>query len=159
MIYAHIDEAKNYTALGDALMWALSQLSRPDLAALPAGKTEFIPGKAWYSVDEPCTQPADEVPFEAHREFIDVQMTIEGDELIGYAPRRALTPKGEYSADEDIQYFDGDGMLLDCTGGMFAVFFPEDAHRPCVAPGGPQKIRKIVVKLHRSLLKRKAMIV
>ncbi len=156
MIYAHINDAKNYSGLGEAMVWALSQLARPDLKDRPAGKTELIPGKAWYSIDEPETKPIEEVPFEAHREFIDVQMTLKGGELIGCAPADRLTPLGEYSRGEDIRYFKGDGLMLDCRGGMFAVFFPEDAHRPCVADGAPGKIKKVVVKIHRTLIARNA---
>lgn len=156
MIYAHINDAKNYSGLGEAMVWALNQLARAGLKDRPAGKTELIPGKAWYSIDEPETKPAAEVPFEAHREFIDVQMTLKGDELIGYAPAARLAPVGEYSSRDDIRYFRGDGLMLDCRGGMFAVFFPEDAHRPCVACGAPGKIKKVVVKIHRTLIARNA---
>jgi hypothetical protein len=28
-----------------------------------------------------------------------------------------------------------------------AVFFPEDAHRPCLADGQPGEVRKLVVKI------------
>ena len=57
--------------------------------------------------------------------------------------------------ERDIQLFRGEGLSLDCRKGMFAVFFPEDAHQPCVAPAEPAKIRKVVVKIHRSLLGKK----
>ena len=59
------------------------------------------------------------------------------------------------SSERDIQFFRGEGLSLDCRKGMFAVFFPEDAHQPCVAPAEPAKIRKVVVKIHRSLLGKK----
>ena len=42
MIYAHIDDAKNYFGLGDVFAWALRQLARDDLKSLPAGKTEVL---------------------------------------------------------------------------------------------------------------------
>ena len=152
MIYAHIDDAGNYGGLGEVFAWAVRQLARADLKDLPAGRTELIPGKAWFSIDEPETKPLEQALFEAHREFVDVQMTIAGDELIGCAPLGRVTPLGEYDEKRDIQFFRGEGLVLDCTGGMFAVFFPEDAHRPCVAPGTPRRIRKIVAKIHRSLI-------
>ena len=154
MIYAHIDDAKNYFGLGDVFAWALRQLARDDLKSLPAGKTELIPGKAWYSIDEPTTRPREQVPFEAHREFIDIQMTLSGDERIGCAPLRRVVPTGTYDEEKDIQFFRGEGMTLDCRQGMFAVFFSEDAHQPCIAPAEPARIRKVVVKIHKSLLKK-----
>ncbi len=155
MIYAHIDDARNYFGLGDVFAWALRQLSRDDLKTLPAGKTDLIPGKAWYVIEEPLTKPRELVPYEAHREFIDVQTTISGDERIGFAPVSRLVPAGAYDAERDIRFFRGEGMLLDCRRGMFAVLFPEDAHQPCVALAEPSRIRKVVVKIHTSLLGRR----
>lgn len=35
--------------------------------------------------------------------------------------------------------------------GMFAVFFPHDIHRPCCQTTRPAKVKKVVVKIHRSL--------
>ena len=156
MIYAHIHDARNYYGLGEVFAAAFEDLAGGKLASLPAGKHELIPGKVWYSVDEPTTRTLADAPFEAHDEFIDIQMTLEGEELIGYAPRGSLTPATEYDAAKDIQFFKGEGLMLNCTQGMFAVFFPEDAHRPCVAPTAPSKVRKAVVKIHTSLLKEEA---
>ncbi len=155
MIYAHISDLKNYGSISEAMSWALSQLASPRIKELPVGKTDLIPGKAWFTIQEPETKPSGEVPYEAHREFIDIQMTLEGEELIGYAPVVRMAPTGDYDEDEDIQYFKGEGTLLNCSGGMFAIFFPEDAHQPCVAPGAPGKVRKVVVKIHRSLIAHK----
>ena len=154
MIYAHLENAENYYGLGDAFKWVISQLSSPDFASRPAGKTVYIPGKVWLSIDEPQTRPAEQVPFEAHREFIDVQMTICGEEIIGCTPLRTVVPVGDYSVEDDIQFFSGEGNFFDCRSGMFAVFFPDDAHRPGVAPGSPQRIRKVVAKIHRSMIAR-----
>ena len=155
MIYAHIDDARNYSGLGEAMVWALNQLARPGLKDLPAGKTVLVPGRAWFSIEDIETKPAGEVPFEAHREFVDVQMTLKGSERIGYAPVSRLVPSGIYSSDEAIQYFRGEGLMLDCTHGMFAVFFPGDAHQPCTAAAENGTARKIVVKIHKSLITRR----
>ncbi|MGI6074974.1 MAG: YhcH/YjgK/YiaL family protein [Pyramidobacter sp.] len=153
MIYAHVSHWKNYSALGDAFQRAMSLLVRPDLVELPAGRTEVIPGKLWLSIEETETHEVGEVSFEAHREFVDVQTTLKGIERIGFAPIGCLRPKGHYDEAEDIQYFSGDGIELDCSGGMFALFFPEDGHRPCTAPASDVgRIKKAVVKIHRSLL-------
>ena len=147
MIYAHIDDARNYSGLGEVFAWAVRQLARADLKELSPGTTELIPGKAWFSIDEPETKPLERTLFEAHREFVDVQMTIAGDELIGCAPLGRVTPLGEYDEKRDIQFFKGEGLTLDCTGGMFAVFFPEDAHAPCLPADAPSRVLKAVVKV------------
>lgn len=152
MIYAHINDAGNYSGLGEIFAWAVRQMERACLENLPVGKTDLIPGKAWFSIDEPMTKPFDETLFEAHRKFVDIQMTLAGDELIGCAPLNRMTPAGVYDEKQDIQFFKGEGLMLNCTAGMFAVFFPEDTHLPCIAMEAPCRIRKIVVKIHRSLI-------
>ena len=152
MIYAHIRDAENYAHLGSAFARAFKDLADGVPANLPVGKHQIIPGKMWYSVSEPATKPVSDVPFEAHNEFIDIQMTLSGEELICCAPLASLTPTSDYDAEEEIQFFSGEGLRLDCTGGMFAVFFPQDAHQPCTAVGEPSRVRKVVVKIHVSLL-------
>lgn len=153
MIYAQISDWKNYSALGEAFVRAMAELTRPDLSDRPAGKKVLIPGKLWLSIEEPRTRAAEEVPFEAHRKFVDIQTTLKGTERIGFAPLSRLVPQGPYDEDEDIRYFSGEGTALNCTG-MFALFFPEDGHQPCcsAASGEAGRIKKAVVKIHRSLL-------
>ena len=42
---------------------------------------------------------------------------------------------------------------IHCPEGYYTVFFPSDIHRPLLAVGDkPIKIRKVVVKVHVSLL-------
>ena len=156
MIYSPIEDAQNYSGRGEGFLWAVSQLQQENIADLPPGKTELIPGKAWLNIEEPQALPAEEGPFEAHRGFVDLQMTLRGRALIGWAPVKRLKPMIPYSEEEDIAYYSGSGMMLDCTRGMFALFFPEDAHQPCVsATGTPERVKKAVVKIHRSLIAKK----
>lgn len=46
----------------------------------------------------------------------------------------------------------GKGSDLIMEPGLFAVFFPTDLHRPCGHVHRESRIRKIVIKIHRSLV-------
>lgn len=152
MIYTRIEDADRYLSLGSGLTMAVDFLRSPGLKEMPPGKYQISGTLLYASIEEPTTKLLPSAPFESHREYTDVQMTLCGEELIGWAPLSSLRPRGPWPDGKDTRYYDGSGRLLRCNGGIFAVFFPEDGHQPCVAPDKPTMIRKIVIKIHKSLL-------
>lgn len=154
MIYAHISDAERYYSLGEIFPKVFELLSNPELEKSATGKIMIIPGKAWINIDKTVSRTPADAPFESHRDFIDIQMTLKGAELIGYQPVHSLSPLTKYKAETDLQFYSGEGTMLDCTNGMFAIFFPEDGHRPCIAPDGETApLKKAVAKIHISLLR------
>ncbi|MDD4081588.1 MAG: YhcH/YjgK/YiaL family protein [Eubacteriales bacterium] len=84
--------------------------------------------------------------WEAHRDFIDLQIILEGAETVAWAPVDQLEGWSDYNADKDARTSADarPGMLCSLMAGMFAVYFPEDAHRPGIGSG---EVRKAVVKV------------
>jgi YhcH/YjgK/YiaL family protein len=82
---------------------------------------------------------------EAHRKYIDIQYVTLGHELIGWERIEECAGKGlGYDADNDIEFYGNPPSLwFPVPAGVFAVFFPEDAHAPLA---GETPVRKIVVK-------------
>ena len=93
---------------------------------------------------------------EAHREYIDVQMTIVGAERIDWFPTQTLDIHTEYNPENDAAFFhryDPAPATVNNHPGMFVVLYPDDAHAPQLwASGEPEDIKKVVVKVHRSLV-------
>lgn len=82
---------------------------------------------------------------EAHRQYIDIQLTLEGIEEIGWSPLAACRPATEFDKDKDIGFFDDrPHVWLTLPPAHFAIFFPTDAHAPL---GGMGRLRKAVVKV------------
>lgn len=79
--------------------------------------------------------------WEAHRKYIDLQLILENEETIGWAPLRAISDFSGYDEQKDIMLsFDpqqGSRVLL--KKGMFALFFPDDAHQPGIGRGQGRK--------------------
>jgi len=75
-----------------------------------------------------------------------IQITLEGTEEIGYKPTALCTDaEGPFDEEKDVVLFlDPPEIWTPLTEGMFAVYFPEDAHAP-LAGQGP--VRKAVVKI------------
>ncbi|MGO9289953.1 MAG: YhcH/YjgK/YiaL family protein, partial [Polyangia bacterium] len=81
------------------------------------------------------------------RAFIDIQVMVAGEELIGYVPRVLCTEKSNDLAN-DFQELQGTPEYLTLRPGCFAIYFPEDGHHPGIATGAyTGLIRKIVIKV------------
>lgn len=99
--------------------------------------------------------PEDSV-LETHDEHIDIQMSLLNAEGIDWHPRESLEIHAPYDPDNDRTFYkrpDGPCTRVYNSPGRFAVLFPDDAHMPKQAVNGnPVRVKKVVVKLHRSTL-------
>ena len=93
------------------------------------------------------TKSAEEVPFESHRIFWDLQIVLEGEELVGYSPLETLSATSVYDPVNDITFYSGSGQMLRLGKGMMLLLSPFDGHQPGVISALPSRVRKIVVKL------------
>ena len=91
---------------------------------------------------------------ETHKEYLDVQYIICGEEKMGYAHlNEGITPAEENEV-KDIAFFSeapGEQFVI-CRDKDFCVFFPSDIHRPGCCVGQPSPVRKVVVKVRMSAL-------
>lgn len=113
------------------------------------GKYE-IEGCGTMSIESPETEPAVMRRVEGHRKYIDVVYLIRGEEWIGCLPRHDARGEKEALPERDLYFYEGadDETKVYMRPGRFAVFFPEDLHRPlCAGAAGRMTIRKAVVKV------------
>lgn len=88
--------------------------------------------------------------FESHRKYIDVQVVVEGEEVMELAEISRLPVKQAYDAERDvIIYGDYTGAsVLRFGAGEAAIFFPVDGHMPALRPGAAANlVRKTVIKV------------
>lgn len=96
------------------------------------------------------TKPADEVLFEAHRIYWDVQIVMEGEEYIEYAPLEEMREEIPYDEDRDIAFYKAEGEKIRAKRGMALLLAPWDGHKPGTdTEKGKSHIKKIVVKYKR----------
>lgn len=96
------------------------------------------------------TKPRAEGFFESHRKFIDVQVIVEGEELMEVTDVSSIAVKQAYQEERDlITYHDAaHPSQLHLVAGHAAVFFPVDVHMPTVRMGSAASlVRKTVVKI------------
>jgi YhcH/YjgK/YiaL family protein len=52
-----------------------------------------------------------------------------------------------YNERADIAYYIGDGTIYIVPQNGFLLFFPGEAHRPNITPGGNKVVKKVVIKI------------
>ncbi len=88
--------------------------------------------------------------FESHRRHIDIQCVIGGAEMMRTVPADKLAVKTPYDEGTDVVFYvdTGNGSALKVSKGAFAIFYPNDAHMPCLEAGGESgAVFKTVVKI------------
>jgi len=91
----------------------------------------------------------DECFFESHKKYIDVQCIVEGEEIIEVTNVNNLAVAMNYDKELDlIKYGDIDqSSSIILKKGDIAIFYPEDAHMPCIKLNDFSKVVKTVVKV------------
>lgn len=150
-------EAQKAT-LPAAVVRAIDALQKLDLAALPAGRHVFDEGdgdKLFFLIQDVELRTFAESRPEAHNNYADIQIPLNGRERYGYAPSCAglATTEDRLSAN-DVAFYaaPANESFIDLEAGSYAVFLPTELHRPCLAIGEKTTIRKAVVKIRKDLL-------
>lgn len=146
MIFDHIHNINNYKFLSDPLVRALELIRDTDFGSLEDGTYEVDGKNLFYFVQSYETKADNDTP-EAHRQYIDIQYLIQGTEKMGVA-QLDTAEEIEARPQNDIWFYHAPMDYITVSQGMFAVFFPNDAHAPGIASAdGPKPARKCVFKV------------
>lgn len=115
------------------------------LPTLEPGRYEFDGG--YFMIQTGTTNPMEPGDYEAHRKYIDVQMILEGSELVAWK-ELSETTLVEYSEEKDFAVCSGPiEEVVNVKEGMFYAVYPHDAHKPCRHFDTPTTYKKAVIKL------------
>lgn len=146
MIIDTLANLEFYKGLNEQLYKGLKFLKETDVAALPVGRYEIDGDTVFALVQAYETHLPEECRWEAHYTYTDIQYVVEGSERMGWKTLDGVV-KTEDRPEDDVYFFESDGDHFVMHAGQFAVFAPQDAHRPGMAVDGPAQIKKIVVKV------------
>ncbi|MCC6345866.1 MAG: YhcH/YjgK/YiaL family protein [Nitrospirales bacterium] len=148
MILDAIENFMRYCTVGSGLHTGFTFL-REERDGLPDGRYPIVGEDVFALVQTYDTGMPDAKRWEGHRKYIDIQYLLSGKEEIGWAPVSSLAITSPYSDEKDVLFFREGSVTspLALVPGIFAVFFPDDAHRPGCALGPPCSVRKVVVKV------------
>ena len=150
MIIDKIENIDIYKSLGSNFAKAFDILKEMDFEALESGKHEVDGDNLFFMVARYDTLPIQDCILEAHKDYVDIQYLVSGEEIFGYCPiSDELTTTQPYKAEDDCALYainDSD-LRIHFKPGMVIVAFPEDAHMPCAAVSAPESVLKVVFKV------------
>lgn len=147
MILDALVQAQRYNCLGSKFEQAFAWLLAADVESLPDGKTVIDGDNLYVLVQRGLTKPLADCKWEAHRKYADIQYVAEGTEEMRWQALD-LTQPGDYLEEKDFVPLHTDvWTTFEVIAGQFAVFFPEDAHRPSIEVPGAPPVVKLVVKV------------
>lgn len=117
-----------------------------DLLHAPLGRIEVDGDRLFINnVEADLTDAATQL-LEAHREYIDVHVVLDGEEHFGWRPladcaavRQSYDPAADCAL-----YADRPSSWLTLRPGQAAIVFPEDPHAPVVGEG---RVHKLIGKI------------
>jgi YhcH/YjgK/YiaL family protein len=156
MIHDSLNRWRTYPGLTQHRVWATAFAWLENHAATategfhPLGEEGFYARVRSYPL-----KTRETARYEAHRQTIDVQFTVEGGEGIELAAPAELTPLHDYSAEKEVEHFatPAHGVaLVENLAGRFTVLFPGEPHLPQLQIRSLTAVRKVVVKIPAALV-------
>ena len=139
------ESIKRTSPLFEKAFDALEGLLRGEIAD---GRHEVEGDDAYIMVSSYTTNPVNEDRrFETHRDYIDVQLLLEGKELVGFADKKDLAVTDPYRPDYELYGMIKEFDKVILTEGKFVVIYPSEPHAPGLAAEEPQSVRKVVIKI------------
>lgn len=145
MIVGSLAHSARIERLHPAFARVFAFIKENDLLSAPLERITLDGERLFINNVQTDGREASAMPLEAHRQYLDIHVLLEGEERIGW---RALEDCGEpskaYCEEEDYMLWEQPASAyIDLKPGQFAIVYPEDAHAPLIGSGS---IRKLVVK-------------
>lgn len=140
MILDKIENLKSYEKINPLFSKVVEFINNTDLNKQELGKIKIDGDNVIVNFAQSKAKSKEEAKLESHNNYIDIQIPLSSNEIMGYSPRVEL-PEEEYNSEKDITFYKGLAeSYFTVKPGMFAIFFPEDAHAPAVTENGVKKV-------------------
>lgn len=156
MIFGNIYNLGNLSVYPNVLKLALKYLSETDLKTMNTGTYELIGKDMFIQIIDLKTDVLENKHPEIHKNYLDIHFLAKGSEKIGFCiDLNKNEIYKDYDKKKDIKFYKNcaSESFIDMVEGDFVVFFPNNIHRPGCILKNSEIIRKIVIKIHKKLLK------
>ncbi|MFA5337537.1 MAG: YhcH/YjgK/YiaL family protein [Candidatus Omnitrophota bacterium] len=146
MVIDTLDNSCQYTKLHKYFKPAFEFLKKENLKKYREGRYDIIKNNVYALISKAKGRGIKGASLEAHRKYIDIQVALSGEDLIGHKPlSECRIKKAEYNAKGDCVFFkDKSNFWFRLKGDSFAIFFPHDVHAPLA---GSSSVLKAVIKV------------
>jgi len=134
--------------LEEKIAFAVKVLSEKDWSKEEKGIHE-VNDFFYYNVLEYNTKDTNQGLFESHKKYLDIQMMIDGEEMMDVIEINSLKIKENYDEKNDIIFYypENHHLQTKMVKGSYIVLYPENGHRGCGKVGNPKPVRKVVGKV------------
>jgi len=147
MIFDSIENAEIYFGLGEKFKTAFEFINSTDFYSIKEDRIE-IDGENIFALPQKYeTKNPENAAWESHRKYVDIQFMISGAENMGFVKSCYLDILEDYNAEKDVEYLNGLGDFVQVGEGEFVIFFPDDAHMPCLKIKENEAVYKVVIKI------------
>ena len=146
MILDSLTKLNAYEAVNPHFAKAIEFIKGNDLSKLPLGRNEICGDLVYANVMEAQPKSKEEARLEIHRHYIDIQIPVSGDEVMGYTPLNEL-PVPDYVESDDAALYPAGLAARDyfnVKNDQFVIFFPQDGHAPAITQVA---LKKVVLKV------------
>lgn len=146
MVIDALENLCSYESLNPLFKDVIEYVKNNDLSSMEPGKYPIKGDDLFLNIAIAGSKTKEAAVLETHNVMIDIQIPLSCSETYGYTPACHL-PEAEYNAEKDITKF-GDlaaESYVTCDPSMFAIFFPQDGHAPCISE--EPEIKKAIFKI------------
>ncbi len=147
MIFDSFENAEIYYGLGEKFKTAFEFINSTDFNSINEDRIEIDGDNIFAMPQRYKTKNPENAAWEAHREYIDLQYMISGAENMGFVKSCYLDILENYDSEKDVEYLNGLGDFVQVGEGEFVIFFPDDAHMPCLKIKENEEVYKVVIKI------------
>ena len=141
--------------LHPVLQQALTLAVAANLQEKTPGRYELQGDNIFMNVMQFATQSPEQKKAELHREYIDIQVLLSGEERILFGMTDSARQCEEMHVEDDYQLCSqiADEQAMVLKPGRFVIFMPGEPHKPGCVVQAPMDIKKVVIKVRASLLR------
>ena len=148
MIFDRLSNSKQYEKLNEKFKIGFDFLKNNNLKEMKDGRYDIAEG-VFANVQSLKTKNKTEKKWEVHKDYIDIQYVIKGEECMGYGIledfKKVVIP---YDKEKDIEFLDGEKFnYIDVNENDFVIFYPNDVHAPMLSVKEDVEIKKVIVKI------------
>ena len=151
MVVTDIKKPEKILGLHPLFALAAEEMGRLLDEDAPEGRYDIKGDELFINIMSYETNAYENCVYENHKNYIDIQMMMEGEEDIGFAAEEKLSLKTPYTPDITVFDMAEPEETARISRGIACIIFPPEPHAPGMAVNGrPQKVKKMVAKVRLS---------
>lgn len=147
MIYGNIKDLKDFVFLEEGIKDCLQYAKENDLLSFEKGMYEIDGVQLFVNVVEYKTTTPENRFWEAHRDYVDIHLSLSGNEQIDVNFIDNMVHKEFISKDDFLPLEGKKKASIIMQPGDFLICYPKDGHRTAVQVEKPEQVKKAIFKV------------